>query len=170
MEVRCSVLGSAGYALDHSTEIPVAVVERAQEFWDDRRRFVGDSVTAIAELAKFHTWVASGVFPVEWWLPRLADVADAIDMEGLTYLGEHLADASHQNPALALDILGRLLRRTSPSWVRRDLVEHADVVIARATLGDKETVEAARSLMSDLGHKGYVDIAERVEEARGNFT
>jgi hypothetical protein len=166
-DVRGSVLGAVGHGLRNTEDVPAAVVKRAQELWDHRRLAAGGSAEDFVELSEFHAWVDSGRFPVEWWLPRLQDVAKAVDLEGITYLGKRLAEASATDSALALEVLDRLIRRSTKSWIRHDLVEHADDIIARAQLsGSEHGAEAARGLMDYLGRQGYRDINERVKEAR----
>lgn len=165
--VRGAVLGAFGRGLWNTTEVPAEVVERAQEFWERRRLAVSKDAEDFIELSEFHTWVHTGLFPVEWWLPRLRDVAEIVDIEGFTYLGEHLAEAAATNSALALAILDCLVRRSTKSWIRHDLVEHADEIIARAqSSGSAHETDLARQLMDYLGREGYRDIAGRVKEAR----
>lgn len=53
----------------------------------------------MVELKDFYTGVHSGKFAVDWWLPRLREVAVATDLEGMTHLGEHLVEAAQHDPA-----------------------------------------------------------------------
>ncbi|SDK49938.1 hypothetical protein SAMN05216298_0288 [Glycomyces sambucus] len=167
--IRASVLGSSGRLLGNADSVPAEVITRARELWDRRADAVGDHAEDVAELSEFHTWVHSGLFPVEWWLPRLGDLAEHIDVEGFTYLGEDLAEASKSDPRAVVSVLNRLVRRTTASWLRHDLVEHAPAVIVRALSIGGDAAEAAEELMDYLGREGYVNLNTQVERARNEL-
>lgn len=164
--IRGSVLRNVGDLLGDSNALPSEMIAKAQELWDSRRLATEGSVEDAAEFSGFHTWVGSGHFPTDWWLPRLSEVADSIDLEGITYLGEHLATGSHTNPILSFTILKKLLERATKLWVRHDLIKHAPIVIARAiSTGTPEINRSANDLMSNLGHQGVLDIPDLVQVA-----
>jgi hypothetical protein len=63
-------------------------------------------------------------------------------------------------------VLDHLDRRTTNSWIRHGLVEHAPVVIVRAHSSDGKTAEtAADNLMDYLGRECYVSLAAQVQQA-----
>jgi hypothetical protein len=81
-------------------------------------------------------------FPVTWWLPRLARVADQIDFDGRSFIGEHIEEAAHTHPGDAVALMTRLLGGgETRTLARHGLVISAPKVIA---LGLRSTDEAVK--------------------------
>ena len=168
--LKAAALGEIGRILSNDQSIPSEILVRAQQLWDHRAEAVSKSGSDMTELSQFYMWVHSGAFPIDWWLPRLLEVVAATDFEGRTYLGEHLAEASRVDPASALEVLDRLIRTTSTTWVRYGLVEYAPEVIARAQVSGIEEAEArGRDLTDYLGREGFLRFSDLVEEAQASL-
>ncbi|GAA3537135.1 hypothetical protein [Kribbella ginsengisoli] len=166
-EVRGAVLSDIGRRLAQDDRVPEDVLARARSLWDARAEVAKQDSTSMVELKDFYTWVHSGKFAVDWWLPRLREVALSTDLEGLTYLGEHLVEAAQHDPATAVEVLSTVVRRVTVSWARYDLIEHAPQVIAHALAStDEATAEAARDLIDYLGREGYLNMSDLVAEAQ----
>ncbi len=104
-EAAASVLGQVGWRLMNTAEPPRELVERAEAIWDARQAAVDHGDADAGQLAQFYWWVHSNKFSVTWWLPRLARVADQIDFDGRSFIGEHIEEAAHTHPG-----------RPWPSW------------------------------------------------------
>lgn len=167
---RGAVLGEIGRLLLVDETVPEDVIERAQDLWDARAAAVAADPDAAAELREFYMWVHSRKFSVDWWLPRLRSVAELADVEGRTYLGEHLVEAASVDAPAALEILDKLIRSTTVPWARYDLVDHAPPIIARGlTCTDEQASEMASELTNYLGREGYLRIADLVDDAVANL-
>lgn len=88
-----AVLGHVGWRLMNTAEPAPEFIKRAQALWDARQAAVDLGAEDAGELAEFYWWVHSNVFPVDWWLPRLVRVADQIDFEGRSFIGEHIEES-----------------------------------------------------------------------------
>lgn len=167
---RGEVLFRVGNLLGQEDNIPADILDRARGLWDARAEATRQNPVALPELSGFYVWVDSGKFSVDWWLPRLREVALTTDLEGVTYLGEHLVEAAPHDPGGALDVLDTLIRGISEPWARYDLVDHAPHVIAHALdCGDKAIAEKARNLTDYLGRQGYLQISDLVGQAQSSL-
>jgi hypothetical protein len=167
-EVRGSVLGHLGWLLlGDDDDIAEDILQRARQLWEARATEVTEGRADPVELRDFFWWVHCGKFAIEWWLPLLKQAADATDFEGRTYLGEHLAEAARINPRMTVEILSRLLQSAPRPMARYNLIENAPAIIARGLdCGDTEAAQEAQRLMDWLGKIGYLEIKDRVDQAR----
>lgn len=167
-EVRGSVLGHLGWLfLGDDDDIPDDILQRARQLWEARATEVTEGRAGPVELRDFYWWVHCGKFPIEWWLPLLKQAADATDFEGRTYLGEHLAEAARTSPRMTIEVLSRLLQSAPRPMARYNLIENAPAIIARGLdCGDAEAAQEAQRLMDWLGKIGYLEIKDRVDQAR----
>ncbi|MEU8223637.1 hypothetical protein [Kribbella sp. NPDC048915] len=166
-EAAASVLGHVGWRLMNTTEPPRELVERAEAIWDARQAAVDRGDADAGQLAQFYWWVHSNKFPVTWWLPRLAHVADQIDFDGRSFIGEHIEEAARTHPGEAVALMTRLLRRDeSGTLARYGLVTSAPKVIALGLRDADEAVrQASRKMMDLLGEQGVVDMDDQVTRA-----
>jgi len=166
-ETAASVLGQVGWRLMNITEPKRELIERAEAIWDARQAAVDQGAEDAGELAQFYWWVHSKQFPVTWWLPRLARVADQIDFDGRSFIGEHLEEAAQTHPGEAVTLMARLLRSDeSRTLARHGLITSAPKVIALGMRAADEAVkQASRELMDLLGEQGVVDMDDQVTEA-----
>ncbi|PUA78956.1 hypothetical protein C7S10_21750 [Nocardioides currus] len=166
-EAAASVLGQVGWRLMNTAEPPRGLVERAEAIWDARQVVVDRGDADAGQLAQFYWWVHSNKFPVTWWLPRLARVADQIDFDGRSFIGEHIEEAAHTQTGDAVALMTRLLRGDETrTLARHGLVTSAPKVIALGLRSADEAVkQASRELMDLLGEQGVVDMDEQVSKA-----
>jgi hypothetical protein len=166
-EVAASVLGQVGWRLMHTAEPPQNLVERAEAIWDARQVAVDRGDADAGQLAQFYWWIHSNKFPVTWWLPRLSRVADQIDFDGRSFIGEHIEEAAHTHPGDAVALMARLLRGDGTRTLAHyGLVTSAPKVIALGLQsGDEAVKQASRELMDLLGEQGIVDMDEQVARA-----
>lgn len=166
-EAAASVLGQVGWRLMNTAEPPRELVERAEAIWDARQVAVDRGDADAGQLAQFYWWVHSNKFPVTWWLPRLARVADQIDFDGRSFIGEHIEEAAHTHTGDAVALMTRLLRSDETrTLARHGLVTSAPKVIALGLRSADEAVKrASRELMDLLGEQGVVDMDEQVSKA-----
>ncbi len=166
-EAAASVLGQVGWRLMNTAEPPRELVERAEAIWDARQVAVDRGDADAGQLAQFYWWVHSNKFPVTWWLPRLARVADQIDFDGRSFVGEHIEEAAHTHPGEAVALMTRLLRSDETrTLARHGLVTSAPKVIALGLRSADEAVkQASRELMDLLGEQGVVDMDDQVTKA-----
>lgn len=164
-EAAASVLGQVGWRLMNTTEPPRELIARAETIWDARQAAVDEGNADAGQLAQFYWWVHSNKFPVTWWLPRLARVADQIDFDGRSFIGEHIEEAARTHPGEAVTLMTRLLRSDgSGTLARHGLVTSAPKVIALG-LPDEAVKSASRALMDLLGEQGVVDMDDQVARA-----
>lgn len=167
-EIRGSVLGHLGWLFLGDAEIPGEILKRAQRLWDARADEVAAARADAAELRDFFWWVHCGKFPIEWWLPRLKQVAVATEIEGRTYLGEHLAEAARIKPCVTIEVLSQLLHSAPEPMTRYSLIANSAEIIARALdCADAGAAQEAQDLMDWLGKMGNLEIKDRVDQARG---
>jgi hypothetical protein len=166
-EAAASVLGQVGWRLMNTAEPPRELVERAEAIWDARQVAVDRGEADAGQFAQFYWWVHSNKFPVTWWLPRLARVADQIDFDGRSFIGEHIEEAAHTHPGEAVALMTRLLRSDETrTLARHGLVTSAPKVIALGLRSADEAVkQASRELMDLLGEQGVVDMDDQVTKA-----
>jgi hypothetical protein len=166
-DVAASVLGQVGWRLMNTAEPPREIVECAEAIWDARHDAVDRGDADAGQLAQFYWWVHSMKFPVTWWLPRLACVADQIDFDGRSFIGEHIEEAAHTHPGDAVALMTRLLGGgETRTLARHGLVISAPRVIALGLRSTDEAVkQASRELMDLLGEQGIVDMDEQVSKA-----
>ena len=155
-ETAASVLGQVGWRFMNTAEPTQELIERAGAIWDARQAAVDQGDEQAGELAQFYWWVHSNKFPVTWWLPRLARVADQIDFDGRSFIGEHIEEAAHTHPGEAVALMTRLLGGDETQTLARyGLATSAPNVIAlglRST--DKEIKQAAREADGPPGRAG----------------
>lgn len=167
-ETAASVLGHVGWRLMNTAEPSRDLIKRAEAVWDARQAAVDQGAEAAGELAQFYWWVHSNKFPVKWWLPRLIRVADQIDVDGRSFIGEHIEVAAQTRPGDAVALMTQLLRggdETRP-LARYGLVTSAPKVIALGLRCAEDSVrQAAQRLMDLLGEQGVVDMDEQVSKA-----
>ena len=166
-EAAASVLGQVGWRLLNTAETPRELVERAEAIWDARQGAVDRGDADAEQLAQFYWWVHSNKFPTTWWLPRLARVADQIDFDGRSFIGEHIEEAAQTEPGEAVTLMARLLRSDEArTLARHGLVTSAPKVIALGMRSADEAVkQASRKLMDLLGEQGVVDMDDQVTKA-----
>lgn len=166
-EAAASVVGQVGWRLMNTAELPPELAERAAAIWDARQAAVDRGEADSGQLAQFYWWVHSRKFPFTWWLPRLARVADQIDFDGRSFIGEHIEEAAHTHPGEAVTVMTRLLRSDeSRTLARHGLVTSAPKVIALGLRSVDENVrQAAQELMDLLGEQGVVDMDAQVSKA-----
>jgi hypothetical protein len=166
-ETAASVLGQVGWRLMNTTEPPRELIERAESTWDARQAAVDQGNVDAGQLAQFYWWVHSNKFPVTWWLPRLARVADMIDFDGRSFIGEHIEEAAHTHTGEAVALMTQLLRSDeTKTLARHGLVTTAPKVIALGLRSADEAVkQASRELMDMLGEQGVVDMDDQVTKA-----
>jgi hypothetical protein len=167
-ETAASVLGHVGWRLMNTAEPSRDLIKRAEAIWDARQSAVDQGVEAAGELAQFYWWVHSNKFPVTWWLPRLTRVADQMDVDGRSFIGEHIEVAAQTRPGDAVALMARLLRGGDEirPLARYGLVAAAPKVIAFGLrCADDSIRQAAQRLMDLLGEQGVVDMDERVSNA-----
>jgi hypothetical protein len=165
-ETAASVLGQVGWRLMNTDNPSQELLDRASAIWDERQAAVDAGSADAAQLAQFYWWVHCNKFPVSWWLPRLSHVADLIDFEGRSFLGDHLAEAAREYPGESIGLMSRLLTKDGNTLARHGLVRAAPRVIARGLRSDSEAVsQAAQSLMDVLGEQGIVDMDVQVARA-----
>lgn len=166
-ETTASVLGQVGWRLMNATDPPPESIARAEAIWDARQTAVDEGNADAGQLAQFYWWVHSNRFPVTWWLPRLARVADQIDFDGRSFIGEHLEEAANTHPGEAVELMTRLLRSDGTrTLARHGLVTSAPKIIARGLRNADQAVQSAsRALMDLLGEQGEVDMDDQVARA-----
>jgi hypothetical protein len=166
-ESAASVLGHVGWRLMNTSEPSPELIERASSIWDWRQDAVDEGRADAEQLAQFYWWVHSDKFPVSWWLPRLTRVADQIDFDGRSFIGEHIEEAAHAHPGEAVALLTRLLRSDETrTLARHGLITSAPQVIALGLrTGSNDVVQASQALMDVLGEQGVVDMDLQVTKA-----
>lgn len=165
-ETVASVLGHVGWRLVHTDAPSSELLVRASAIWDERQAAVDAGLADAAQLAQFYWWVHSNKFPVSWWLPRLSHVADLIDFEGRSFVGEHLEASAQEFPGETIALIARLLQNDAHTLARHGLVRASPRVIARGLLSGTASVrQAARGLMDKLGEQGIVDMDIQVARA-----
>ena len=167
-ETAASVLGQVGWRLMNTAEPNRELIERAEAIWDARQAAVEQGAEDAGELAQFYWWVRSNKFPVTWWLPRLTRVADQIDFDGRSFIGEHIEEAAQTLPGDAVALMTRLLGGGDEprTLARYGLVTSAPKVIALGLRSADDSVrQAAQELMDLLGEQGVVDMDEQVSKA-----
>jgi hypothetical protein len=161
-----SVLGQLGWRLMNTDNPSEELLDRASAIWDERQAAVDAGSADAAQLAHFYWWVHSNKFPVSWWLPRPSRVADLIDFEGRSFLGEHLDEAAREDAGETIALMSLLLRKDSNTLARYGLLQAAPKVIARGLRSGSAAVnQAAQSLMDMLGRQGIVDMDVQVARA-----
>ena len=166
-ESAASVLGQVGWRLMNTSEPSPELIERASSIWDERQDAVDEGRADAEQLAQFYWWVHSDKFPVSWWLPRLTRVADQIDFDGRSFIGEHIEEAAHAHPGAAVALLTRLLRSDETKTLgRHGLITSAPKVIALGLrTRSNDVVQASQALMDVLGEQGVVDMDLQVTKA-----
>lgn len=163
---RASVLGHLGWGLGREDDLPVELVERAQQLMDARVASVRAG-SDVDELSGFGWWAMAGHFAPDWWLPilELAAAGENLDPHGM--VGEALEAAAGAAPRSALRVLSALLSRRTDPFQRYGLIDHAAGVIAAALdSGDEETAEDAGALLNRLGREGEHRLGDLVHERR----
>lgn len=166
-ETAASVLGQVGSRLMNTDEPPRAVIERAELMWDARQAAVDRGEEDAHELTEFYWWVHSNKFAVDWWLPRLARVADQIPFDGRSFIGQHLEAAARTHPGETVAVMSHLLGTGEmQSLGRYGLLRSAPNVIARGLrCGDETVNHQSQALMDLLGAQGIVDMDTKVDAA-----
>lgn len=167
-DVAASVLGHVGWRLMQTTEPTVEILQRARVLWDSRQTAVDEGRAEPRQLGQFYWWVHSGHFDISWWLPRLRRVVDQVDVEGRSFIGEHLEEAAKTHPMETIELMMQLLRGADETRMlyRHGLVSAAPSVIARGLPSESPAVSvAAQQLMDLLGEQGIVDMDAQVERA-----
>lgn len=169
-ETGASVIGHVGWQLMHSRELSQELLDRAASIWDARQSAVDRGEANPQLLREFYWWVHSRKFPVDWWLPRLTQIADQIDLEGRNFLGEHLEEAAIDFPGEAIALMRRLLESSNVPLARHGLISSAPTVIARGLKSEmREVADAASVLMDQLGEQGIVDMDVQVAKASASL-
>lgn len=165
-ETIASVLGHVGWRLMHIDSPSRELLDRASAMWDARQAAVDAGSADATQLAQFYWWVHSNKFPVSWWLPRLSHIADLINFEGRSFLGEHLEESAQEFPGETIVLMARLLQTDGHTLARHGLVRAAPKVLARGLRSESASVtQAARGLMDMLGEQGIVDMDVQVARA-----
>lgn len=161
-------LGHLGWQLFQASDVPAEVLRQCEELWDDRAAAVESGRANPTELVGFGSWVRSGKFAPEWWLPHLKQAAGHSGFDTHGGLGDHLAAVAPQRPAATLEVFSLLLDRDRDRrWPSYDLMQVAPTVIAAALESDQASVTSeARNLMGRLGRAGFVDLDKQVVSAR----
>lgn len=94
-------------------------------------------------------------------------MADQIDFDGRSFIGEHIEEATHTHPGAAVALMTRLLRSDEArTLARHGLVTSAPKVIALGLRSaDEGVIQASRELMDLLGEQGVVDMDDQVTKA-----
>jgi hypothetical protein len=168
-EVLAEALGHLGWQLMHISRDneaagpPAEFLANARGLVEWRLGLARAGKASYEELRQFHWWVKSDAFPIDWWLPILAEITDAGVSLDKTFIGESLEEAAVQDPLVTIKVFERLLGDTD-YWRRYDLLQHAARIIAAALASDRpDAVASARSLMDSLAREGYVDITDQVD-------
>ena len=140
-------------------DLDPAWLSRAQKFFEWRQERVAQDELDASELRKLGWFVAAGVFPTDWWAPRLATALRTVpgDAEGrfipLDTMLARVADASDSNPKMALDVLGVVVSQNEQGWYEPYL-SSAETIVSRAW-DVPELKQQARREADRLARAGY---------------
>lgn len=130
---------------------------RARQFYEWRELRVEEDGLDRTELRKLGWFVAAGVFPRQWWAPRLADALRAAtnyssdSFVPLDRMMEQVASVSSEEPEMALDVLATVIEQNDRRW-------------HEPYLASAETILTVASQHSDLG--AHVrNVADRLARA-----
>jgi hypothetical protein len=166
-DTRASVLGHIGWLLLGDAEIPGEILSRAQQLVDARASNVAADDPELAEFGQFFWWVHCGKFPDEWWLPHLARASTGTEVHGRSYLGDHLAEVARKNPRVTIDVFAKLLQSARQPLACYSLLANAPEILSCAIdCGDPAAAKEALELIDWLGKVGYLEIKDRVDDAR----
>ena len=138
------------------------LLTRACEFFEWRQRCVEEGELDPLELREIGEFVATGVFPAEWWAPRLAGSLGAPAGSGdNTYVPPHgmmdqVALASSEHPAMALEVLEIVLKRSEYLWYEPYLVA-ADTILTQGASNAalRAQVGVVADLLAREGHEQF---------------
>ncbi len=172
-EGRPELLGDAldrlGWGLFRNRgEISADAVERCMKLWAWRMVEFSAGRGNAQEFTGFGWWISSALFPSSWWLPRLVEILEHVEVSSQHHVGEALAAAAPEQPGLAVQALKLMLGPINQrDWTKFDLIESAPTIFASALdSSDAEAQQAAQELMDALGRAGYVNIKRDTDGKR----
>jgi hypothetical protein len=169
VETLSEALGDLGRQLMHimsdpnRENPPVEFLDRARAIIESRLDAARRGEGRFEELSKFHWWIRSNAFDIDWWLPILAEITEKKIFLDNAFIGEALEKAAQLESLTTITIFERLIDDKN-YWRRYDLMQHAARIITPALeSGNHNAVTRARSMMDALAREGHLDIIDQIE-------
>lgn len=168
--VRAEFVEQAGRLLrDHGRDLESDVVQRLMGLWEYMRSSIDPSeeTSAILEVGRFSWWCGAEVLDTEWWLEQFQWVLSHSNQIDAAFVAlEALPAAAHSDPQAAVDILDRLSRLRTESWLIQGHRDEAASVLATAiSSSDARARRAAVRLVHDLGAREVADFSHLLPAA-----
>lgn len=162
--LRAEFVEQAGRLLrDHGRDLESDAVQRLMGLWELMRSTINQSedTSANFEVERFSWWCGAEVLDTEWWLEQLQWVLSLSNQIDAAFVAlEALTAAAHSDPRAAVDILDRLSRLRTESWLIQGHRDEAASVLATAISStDARARRAAVRLVHDLGAREVADFS-----------
>ena len=168
-EVRAAAIAFVGRSLRQETDLLPEVIERFQALWNWRiTSLPADWAFYSSELAEFVWWAISNVFPVDWTLEQLLQLArKEVKFDSISLLQDYLNDTFGQHQLATIQVLRALVTQSlmAPEWV-----VGTDGLVALALKSEVSEVREEAAVTLDLlltaGHLQYMKLIPLLNESQ----
>jgi hypothetical protein len=160
-QLRDELLTSTGWSLGNSESLPPGVAERLMRTWG---WILQDTSQAeeVGALGGFGAWFGATALDDRWLLEQAVELLQrGVYLQPDHAVYEALPRLASSHPALALEVLGGMVRNDKEGWALHGSTKEVriafEMVLAR---GDADAHRRAKALIDVLGARGFNDFRD----------